>query len=271
MEGALRRARENRQRLWYDAAPSVSTKPLPPPPAPMLLGNFDGVMQQVQVVQPHAPLNLWADTVPGTVWTKHKKPDEWVQNFGAESRAHAWEVPVGPEPRMVEAVPAVASQFFQAYDVGQRVPMEFFVPSQTVARAGSQFFEAYHVGPQVPVHVDLQGEAEHAVFANGGFAADDTETGDEADSLIGIVGTQHQTPAEENVQDQTQKRAQNRDTGLFSDSSSKKRKDNAVKNDHAVFVGNNNESRQNQSMRIGFSYDNPSMMWAGLDKLWNDA
>ena len=48
-----------------------------------------------------------------------------VQNFGAESRAHAWEVPVGPEPRMVEAVPAVASQFFQAYDVGQRVPMEF--------------------------------------------------------------------------------------------------------------------------------------------------
>lgn len=273
VEGALRRARENGQRLWYDAAPSVppSTKPLPPPPAPMLLGNFDGVMQQVQVVQPHAPHNLWAESVPGTVWTEHKKPDEWVQNFGAESRAHAWEVPVGPEPRMVETVPAVASQFFQAYDVGQRVPMEFFVPSQTVARAGSQFFEAYHVGPQVPVHVDLQGEAEHAVFANGGFAADDAETGDEADSLIGIVGAQHQTPAEENVQDQTQKRVQNRNTGLFSDFSSKKRKDNAVKNDHAVFVGNNNESRQNQSMRIGFSYDNPSMMWAGLDKLWNDA
>ena len=273
VEGALRRARENGQRLWYDAAPSVprSTQPPPAPPAPMLLGNFDGVMQQVPPWQPHAPHNLWAETVPGTVWTEHKKPDEWVQNFGAESRAHAWEVPVGPEPRMVEAVPAVASQFFQAYDVGQRVPMEFFVPSQTVARAGSQFFEAYNVGQQVPVHVDAQEEAEHAVFANGGFAADDTETGDEADSLIGVVGAQHQTPAEEIVQVETQKRAQKRNTGLFSDSSSKKRKDTAVKNDQAVFVGNINESRPNESMRIGFSYDNPSMMWAGLDKLWNDA
>ena len=233
----------------------------------MLLGNFDGVMQQVQVaqppLQPYAPHDLWAETVPGTVWTEHKKPDEWVQNFGAESRAHAWEVPVGPEPRMVEAVPTVASQFFEAYDVGQRVPMEFFVPSQTVARAGSQFFEAYNVGQQVPVHVDLQGEAEHAVFANGGFAekrtADDAETGNEAE------------PTQEMVEIATQKRAPKKKTGLFSDSSSKKREDTTVKKDTAVFVGNNNESRRNQSMRIEFSYDNPAMMWAGLDRLWNDA
>ena len=274
VERALRRARENGQRLWYDSAPSLprSTQPAPAPPAPMLLGNFDGVMQQVPPLQPHAPHNLWAESVPsGTVWTEHKKPDEWVQNFGAESRAHAWEVPVGPEPRMVEAVPTVASQFFEAYDVGQRVPMEFFVPSQTIARAGSQFFEAYNVGQQVPAHVDEQGEANHAVFANGGFAADDAETGDEADSLIGVVGAQHQTPAEEIVQVETQKRAQNRNTGLFSDSSSKKRKDTAVKNDQAEFVGNKNEPRRNESMRLGVSYDNPSMMWAGLDKLWNDA
>ena len=278
VEGALRRARENGQRLWYDSAPRLPRSSKPPPPAPMLLGNFDGVMQQVQVVQPplqpYAPHDLWAETVPGTVWTEHKKPDEWVQNFGAESRAHAWEVPVGPEPRMVEAVPTVASQFFQAYDVGQRVPMEFFVPSQTVARAGSQFFEAYNVGQQVPVHVYEEGGADHAVLTKGGFsekrAADDAETENEAEPQIG-VGARPQTPPQEMVQVGTQKRAPKKNTGLFSDSSSKKRENTAVKNEQAVFVGNMNESRPSESMRMEFSYDNPSMMWAGLDKLWNDA
>ena len=280
VERALRRARENGQRLWYEAAPSMP-RGAKPPPAPVLLGNFDGVMHQVQPqLQPQAPPDLWADAVPGTVWTEHKLPDEWVQSFGAESRAHAWEVPVGPEPRMVEAAPAVGSQFFEAWNTGQRVPMDFFVPSEAVPRVGSQFFEACNVGQQVPAHVYEQGEANYAAFTNRemqdhrGFAkkraADDAETETEDEPLVD-VGAQHQTPVQEMVQVGTQKRTQKKNTGLFFDSSSKKKQDTVVKNAQAVFVGNNNESRLNESMRIEFSYDNPSMMWAGLDKLWNDA
>ena len=261
VEGALRRARENGQRLWYDSAPSLprSTKPAPELPAPILLGNFDGVMQQMQEVQPYTPHDLWAEMVPGTVWTDHKMPEEWVQNFGAESRAHAWEVPAGPEPRMVEAAPTVASQFFEAYNVDQRVPVDFFAESQAVAKTGSQFFKAFNVAQ----HVDEHGEANHEVSTHRGIAsktaADDAETDDDG-----------KLP-HELVRISTQKREQNKTTGLFFDSLSKKQQDTAIKNDPVVWVGNGNKSGRDKSMTFEFSYDNPSMTWAGLDKLWNDA
>ena len=50
-----------------------------------------------------------------------------------------------------------------------------------------------------------------------------------------------------------------------------RKQDTAIKNDPVVWVGNGNKSGRDKSMTFEFSYDNPSMTWAGLDKLWNDA
>ena len=159
--------------------------------------------------------------MPGTVWTKHKKPDEWVQNFGAESCAHAWEVPVGPEPRMVEA-PAVASQFFQAYDVGQRVPMEFCAESNG-CEGGLAFLRLTMLVRRCRSMWICRGRQSMQCLPTGGLQP--TIQKREMKQIFDRYSrhTASNTSRRKRA-DQTQKRAQNRDTGLFSDSSSKNEK-----------------------------------------------